>query len=451
MVEVHLRLLETIPRRCARMTDKAACRRDPGREYGQPDSMMEMDVMKRHEWFLQRLSLPAALALSMAACSGGTDAVSEAAETAPQPVTTTVGVRAAHGAPPPAQASEIEVTEVATGLEVPWSLAFLPEGGMLVTERAGRLRHVSDQGEVSEPVAGLPEVWANGQGGLLDVALAPDFSDSRIIYLSFSEAGEDGLAGTSLGRGRLVDDRIEDWQVIFRQQPRLSQGAHFGSRIVFDGDGHLFLALGENNHRPTSQKLDHLQGKVVRLNLDGSVPADNPFVGREDARPEIWSYGHRNQQGAALHPVTGMLWTSEHGPRGGDELNIPLPGRNYGWPLATYGINYSGQPIPEAIGTTAPGTEQPIYYFERSPGLSGMVFYTAERFPPWQGSLFLGGLASTDLIRLELDGERVVSEERLLTDRKPRLRDVRQGPDGYLYLLSETEGKILRVGLAEVP
>lgn len=395
----------------------------------------------------------AVLAGLMIGCSGGETATSGSAPTGASGTSTTsanvptVGVRAAHGAPAPALASDIEIVEFAQGLEVPWALAFLPDGRMLVTERPGRLRYVSAAGELSEPIGGVPEVFAQGQGGLLDVALSPQFPSDHRIYLSYAEAGADGKAGTALGRGRLEDDRIEQWEVIFRQEPKLSTGEHFGSRIVFDRTGHLFLALGENNQRPTAQKLDHLQGKVVRLLPDGSIPPDNPFVGQEGVRPEIWSYGHRNQQGAALHPETGLLWTSEHGPRGGDELNIPAAGKNYGWPLATYGINYSGQPIPEATGTSAPDTEQPLYYFERSPALSGMAFYTAQRFPAWQGSLFLGGLASRDLIRLQLDGETIVAEERLLANRPTRLRDVRQGPDGYLYALSELDGKILRIGL----
>ena len=405
------------------------------------------------------MALPA-LALLAVACRGSeTPAVAAAPAKAPVQVAASAptavvapsasGISAPHGAPAPAKASRLTIEEVAKGLEVPWSLAFLPDGRMLVTERAGRLRYVAPDGALSAPIDGVPGVHAQGQGGLLDVALSPQFSSDGLIYLSYAEPGEGDKATTALGRGRLAGGRIEDWQVIFRQEPRLADAHHFGSRIVFDGKGHLFLALGENNQRPTSQKLDHLQGKVVRLNLDGSVPADNPFVGRDDARPEIWSYGHRNQQGAALHPVTGALWTSEHGPRGGDEVNISAAGRNYGWPLATYGINYSGQPIPEAIGTAAPGTEPPHYYFERSPGLSGMAFYTAERFPAWQGSLFLGGLATTDLIRLQLDGDAVVAEERLLGERRTRVRDVRQGPDGFLYVLSEADGMILRIGLAD--
>lgn len=407
---------------------------------------------------LQWMSMPA-LALLVAGCHGQDAAAPQAAIDTPAPApaasvpvaqpATQTGVRAPHGAPAPAQPSRIAITEVASGLQVPWGLAFLPDGRMLVTERPGSLRYVAADGSLSEPISGVPEVHAQGQGGLLDVALSPDFERDALVYLSYAEPGADGKATTALGRGRLAGDRIEDWQVIFRQEPRIASGHHFGSRIVFDRDGYLFLALGENNERPTSQKLDHLQGKVVRLHQDGSVPQDNPFVGRDDARPEIWSYGHRNQQGAALNPATGVLWTSEHGPRGGDEVNIPQPGKNYGWPLATYGINYSGQPIPEAIGTSAPDTEQPNYYFERSPGLSGMTFYTHERFPAWQGNLFLGGLATMDLIRLQLDGDAVVAEERLLGERKTRVRDVRQGPDGYLYVLSEADGKILRVGLAQ--
>jgi glucose/arabinose dehydrogenase len=383
--------------------------------------------------------------LLLAACSGG-NSTSSLAVDGPSPVAQLNRV-AAHAAPAPAQASQVEVVEVATGLQVPWALAFLPDGRMLVTERPGRLRYVTREGVLSEPIAGVPEVYTEGQGGLLDVALSPDFANDPWIYLSYAEAGSDGQAGTALGRGRLVGDHIEDWQVIFRQEPKLSTGHHFGSRIVFDRSGHLFLVLGENNQRATAQQLDHLQGKIVRLFPDGSIPPDNPFVGKEGARPEIWSYGHRNQQGAALNPVSGQLWTSEHGPRGGDEVNIPQAGKNYGWPLATYGINYSGQAIPEAQGTTAPDTEPPIYWFERSPALSGMAFYTAQRFPAWRGSLFLGGLATRDLIRLQLDGDTVVAEERLLADRPTRLRDVRQGPDGYLYVLSELDGTILRIGL----
>ncbi|ACO77903.1 hypothetical protein AvCA_16890 [Azotobacter vinelandii CA] len=360
-------------------------------------------------------------------------------------------IPSALGAQYPSEKGPVQLDRLAGGLEHPWALAFLPDGrSMLVTERPGRLRLFAD-GRLSEPLDGVPEVFARGQGGLLDVALSPGFTEDRLVYLSYAEAGDDGQAGTSVGRGRLSGDlrRLEDFQVIFRQQPKLSTGIHFGSRLVFDRDGHLFVALGENNQRPTAQDLDKLQGKVVRLYPDGRVPEDNPFVDRQGARPEIWSYGHRNQQGAALNPWTGQLWTHEHGPRGGDEVNIPEAGRNYGWPLATHGINYSFLPIPEARGKTVAGTEPPYYVWEKSPAISGMAFYDAGRFPAWQHSLFIGALVDRCVIRLELDDERIVHEERLLEDLDTRIRDVRQGPDGYLYVLTdEADGKLLRLGLA---
>lgn len=351
----------------------------------------------------------------------------------------------------PSELGTLTTEVVASGLEYPWALAFLPDGRMLVTERPGRLRLVTTDGRLSSPISGVPRVFAQGQGGLLDLALSPDFDKDRRVYLSYAEAGDDGgLAGTAVGRGTLSADgaRLEGFEVIFRQAPKLSSGLHFGSRLVFDRDGYLFVALGENNQRPTAQDLDKLQGKVVRLFPDGRVPGDNPFVGQAGARPEIWSYGHRNQQGAALNPWTGALWTHEHGPRGGDEVNIPRAGRNYGWPRATHGINYTLLPIPEAEGETVPGTEPPLYVWERSPAISGMAFYDAERFPAWRHSLFIGALAQRQLIRLQLDGDKVVHEERLLEDLDTRIRDVRQGPDGYLYLLTdEGDGRLLRVGL----
>lgn len=296
----------------------------------------------------------------------------------------------------------------------------------------------------------MPAVFASGQGGLLDVQLSPDFRQDRLVYLSYAEAGEDGKAGTAVGRGRLSEDggRLEQFEVIFRQQPKLSTGVHFGSRLVFDRQGHLYATLGENNQRATAQDLDKLQGKLVRLRPDGQVPADNPFVGRADARLEIWSYGHRNPQGAALNPWSRAFWVHEHGPRGGDEINIAQPGKNYGWPLATHGINYSLLPIPEARGEAVPGTEAPLHVWKKSPAISGMAFYDAERFPAWQHSLFIGSLAAQALIRLQLDGDRVVHEERLLESLGERIRDVRLGPDGYLYLLTDsTDGRLLRLGL----
>jgi glucose/arabinose dehydrogenase len=346
----------------------------------------------------------------------------------------------------------LEVTTLVKGLEQPWSLAFLPDQqGMLVTERPGNLRLVSAEGKLSAPLSGVPAVWAKGQGGLLDVVLSPDFKQDRTVYLSYAEGGGAGdKAGTAVGRGQLSEDltAIRNFKVIFRQEPKLSVGNHFGSRLVFDRDGYLFITLGENNDRPTAQDLDKLQGKVVRIYPDGKVPDDNPFVGQSGVRPEIWSYGQRNPQGAALNPWTGVLWENEHGPRGGDEINIIERGKNYGWPMATHGINYSGQPIPEAKGKTAEGTVAPHHVWEKSPGLSGMAFYDADRFKPWQHNVFIGALVSQELIRLQFDGDKVVHEERLMGELDKRIRDVRQGPDGYLYVLTDEDDAVLyKVGL----
>ncbi|QBR32238.1 MULTISPECIES: PQQ-dependent sugar dehydrogenase [Pseudomonas] len=346
----------------------------------------------------------------------------------------------------------LEVTTVTQGLQHPWALAFLPDRqGMLVTERPGTLRLITADGKRSEPISGVPKVWAKGQGGLLDVVLSPDFKQDRLVYLSYAEGGGAGdKAGTAVGRGRLSDDlkTISDFKVIFRQEPKLSTGNHFGSRLVFDRDGYLFITLGENNDRPTAQDLDKLQGKVVRIFPDGKVPDDNPFVGQSGVRPEIWSYGQRNPQGAALNPWNGTIWENEHGPRGGDEVNIIERGKNYGWPLATHGINYSLQPIPEAKGKSVEGAVDPHHVWEKSPGVSGMAFYDADRFKPWQQNLFIGALVSQELIRLQFDGDKVVHEERLLGELKQRIRDVRQGPDGYLYVLTdEEEGSLYKVGL----
>ncbi|ANJ56073.1 PQQ-dependent sugar dehydrogenase [Pseudomonas silesiensis] len=346
----------------------------------------------------------------------------------------------------------LEVTPIVEGLDHPWALAFLPDRqGMLVTERPGNLRLVSADGKLSAPLDGVPKVWAKGQGGLLDVVLSPDFKQDRTVYLSYAEGGGKGdKAGTAVGRGQLSQDlkTINNFKVIFRQEPKLSVGNHFGSRLVFDRDGYLFITLGENNDRPTAQDLDKLQGKVVRIYPDGKVPDDNPFVGQTGVRPEIWSYGQRNPQGAALNPWTGVLWENEHGPRGGDEINIIERGKNYGWPLATHGINYSGQPIPEATGKTAEGTVAPHHVWEKSPGLSGMAFYDADRFQAWQHNVFIGALVTQELIRLQFDGDKVVHEERLMGELNKRIRDVRQGPDGYLYVLTdEDDGVLYKVGL----
>ena len=360
----------------------------------------------------------------------------------------------ADAVPQPARSEKaaFEVVEVVTGLEHPWALAFLPDGAMLVTERPGRLRRIGTDGVVSAPIAGLPEIFVDGQAGLLDVVLSPTFAQDRLVYVSFAEPNLRGnKTGTAVARGRLEGDAgegyaLRDVEVIYRQEPKLSSGTHVGSRLAFDDAGFLFVTQGENRVAEAAQDLDKLQGKLVRIRPDGRVPDDNPFVGREGARPEIWSYGHRNMQGAALHPVTRGLWTSEHGPMGGDELNIPEPGRNYGWPIVTHGIDYSGSPVKGSVGKAAEGMTPPHHVWEVSPAISGMLFYSGKAFPAWKGNLFVGALAKSTLIRLELDGDRIVHEERLLTDRHQRIRDVREGPDGAIYVLvDDPNGKVLRI------
>jgi glucose/arabinose dehydrogenase len=343
------------------------------------------------------------------------------------------------------QQGTVRLVTVTDGLVHPWGMAFLPDGRVLVTERPGRLRIVAPDGQISGPLSGVPAVDAVRQGGLLDVAVDPDFSSNGLVYLSYAEK-RDGGNGTSVARGRLTESGLEAVEVIFRQQPAIDSGHHFGSRLVFARDGRLFITLGErNSERDKAQLLDNHLGKVVRIERDGKVPSDNPFVGRAGALPEIWSYGHRNVQGAALHPATGELWTNEHGPKGGDELNRDLPGRNYGWPRVTYGVEYSGAKISDS--GTAPGIEAPVHYWVPSIATSGLLFYTGERFPQWRGSAFVGGLASKQVARLEMDGHRVLSEERLLEGVvKERVRDVEQGPDGLIYLLTdESDGRLLRI------
>ncbi len=339
----------------------------------------------------------------------------------------------------------IRLVTVASGLEHPWGMAFLPDGRALVTERPGRLRIVTLDGTVGPALGGVPAVDAVGQGGLLDVALDPDFAANRLVYLSYAEP-RNGGNGTAVARGRLEDGRLADVQVIFRQQPTVTGGHHFGSRLVFARDDRLFVTLGErNSERARAQSLDTHLGKVVRIERDGRVPADNPFVGRPGALPEIWSYGHRNLQGAALHPGTGELWTIEHGPKGGDELNRTRPGLNFGWPKVSYGVEYSGAKISDS--PTAPGIEPPVHYWVPSIATSGLTFYTGDRFPQWQGNAFVGGLKSGAVSRLEFDGDRVVHEEVLLREVvDDRVRDVEQGPDGFIYLLTdEAEGRLLRM------
>jgi glucose/arabinose dehydrogenase len=353
-----------------------------------------------------------------------------------------------------ADAQALKPVAVARGLSHPWGFAFLPDfgttGRMLVTERDGRMRIVDTRGGVGEPIAGVPAVDARGQGGLLDVVLDPKFGDNRFVYWSYSEPAGGGGNSTAVARGKLessgLQGRLSDVQVIFRQVPRFASTSHFGSRLVFARDGRLFITLGDRfTRRDDAQTLDNHHGKVVRVEADGRVPADNPFVGRAGARPEIWSLGHRNIQGAALHPQTGELWTHEHGPQGGDEVNLTLAGRNHGWPVITYGAEYgSGRKIGE--GTAKAGIEAPLVHWVPSIAPSGMAFLTSERYPGWQGSLFVGALRAQLLVRLELDGRRIVKEERLLQDFDERIRDVRQGPDGWLYLLTDSDnGRIVRL------
>jgi len=347
--------------------------------------------------------------------------------------------------PTPASVNRIvQVQSIAKGLEHPWGLEFLPDKRLLVTERPGRLRLVGADGRVSAPLTGVPEVYASGQGGLLDVAVSPTFAKDRLVYLSFAEAGEGG-AGTAVARGRLGERGLEDTRVIWRQQPKVGGANHWGSRIVFHRDGTLFVTLGDRfNHAERAQDLSATLGKVVRINPDGSAPRDNPFVNRAAALPEIWSYGHRNVQAAALHPETGQLWTVEHGARGGDELNHPEAGKNYGWPVISYGTHYTYLKIGE--GTAKPGMEQPVYYWDPVIAPSGMVVYTGDLFAGWKNNFLIGSLTPGGLVRLVMKDGKVAQEERYLGDLRERIRDVCQAPDGSLYLLTDSrDGQILRI------
>lgn len=342
--------------------------------------------------------------------------------------------------PHQSELATFRVVTVAEGLENPWSMAFLPDGSMLVTERPGRLRIIRAGRLLPEPIAGVPDVRARGQGGLLDVVLHPDFENNHLVYLSYSKPNADASEGTTaIIRGRLEGNALTGVEEIFEARAWSRGGNHFGSRLAFDDEGYLFITVGDRAVRPElgtgpghpAQDLSNHQGTVIRLHDDGRVPADNPFVGREGARPEIWSYGHRNLQGLAIHPETGDIWETEHGPQGGDELNLIRPGRNYGWPVIGYGVQYGGDRIHD--GTAQEGMEQPVHYWVPSIATSGLLVYTGDAFPGWKGNLFVGGMAGEQLARLTLDGQRVVSEETLLRG-FGRIRDVRQGPDGFIYL-----------------
>ncbi len=338
------------------------------------------------------------------------------------------------------------VVTVASGLAHPWGMTFLPGGELLVTERDGRLRVVRDGKLDPQPVSGLPRMMVGGQGGLLDVALDPDYQDNGLIYFAYA-GGRPGSVGTEVARGQLDLDEmtLHDVETIFKVDPKTPGGAHYGGRLQFHPDGTLFVTLGDRySYLDQAQSVENHLGTIVRINPDGSVPDDNPFVGRDDAKPEIYTYGNRNVQGIALRPGTTTIWAHEHGPRGGDELNILKPGANYGWPAITYGIDYSGAIISEK--TEAPGMEQPVVYWDPSIAPSGMTFYDGDAFPEWRGDIFLGALAHRHLRRLEMDGDEVVGQEELLADLNARIRDVVQGPDGMLYVLTDAaNGRILRL------
>jgi glucose/arabinose dehydrogenase len=342
-------------------------------------------------------------------------------------------------------AGDLKIETAAGGLVHPWALAFLPDGRMLVTERPGRMRIVAPDGKLSAPLQGVPKVYASGQGGLLDVVLDRDFAQNKTIYFCFAEPAGGG-ARTAMARAALGDGKLDDVKVIFHQDGPLSSGHHFGCRIAQSADNNLFLTMGEHfTDRDEAQKLTSHLGKIVRIKPDGSAPDDNPFVGRKDAKPEIWSYGHRNAQGASIHPVSGKLWEHEHGAKGGDEINIPQAGKNYGWPVISFGVNYDGTPVGSGKAEM-PGMEQPIKYWVPSIAPSGMAFYTADLFPAWKGSLLVGALAGQMLVRLSLDGEKVTGEERLLQGLRERIRDVRIGPDGAIYLVTDNSaGRVLKV------
>ena len=337
----------------------------------------------------------------------------------------------------------IRVVTVTAGLEHPWGMVFLPDGRLLVSERPGRLRIIKSGKLLPQAVTGLPPIEARGQGGLLDIALHPRFTENGWIYLTYTASGAGGI-GTEVFRGRLSGDQLIDGRVIFRMTPKLGSSRHFGSRLIFDRAGFLYVTLGDRGEQERAQRHEQHPGKIIRLNDDGTVPVDNPFVTRTGALPEIFSLGHRNVQGAALHPTSGLIWTHEHGPQGGDEINVLRSGVNYGWPVITYGVEYViGTRIGE--GTEKPGMAQPLYKWIPSIAPSGMSFYNGDVFPRWRGSLFVGSLKFGLLVRLELDGEKVVAEERLLTD-VGRIRDVREGPDGFIYLLTDaTDGRLLRL------
>jgi glucose/arabinose dehydrogenase len=406
-----------------------------------------------------RLLIPAVLLVASAGAAGYAFQAAQAPHSGVDPrppngATQTPAFAGQTDAPAAKTTVAFDVVTVAEGLDKPWGIAFLPSGKMVVTEKPGRLRVVAADGTLSPAVTGLPPVDARGQGGLLDVLLDRQFASNQLIYWSYSEPAENGTNNTAVARGKLVDGaepRLENVQVIYHQAPSWQSVQHYGGRLVWNRDGTLFVTQGDRSvtsGRMQAQQMDSLIGKIVRINADGTIPKDNPFVGKEGVRPEIWSFGHRNVQAATLNPTTGELWEVEHGTRGGDEINIARKGKDYGWPTIAYGIEYQGAPITGNI-TAKEGMEQPLYYWDPVIAPSGMLFYTGNLFPAWKGSLFIGGMVTKNLVRLDINGDKVVGEERLLKDLQPateRIRDVEQGPDGAIYLLTDNaKGRILKI------
>jgi aldose sugar dehydrogenase len=342
---------------------------------------------------------------------------------------------------PSGQSHQFEVEVLAEGLENPWSIAFLPDGRMLIAERPGRLRFF-ENGQLSPPISGLPPIWQNGQGGLLEVALHPDYENNGWIYLAYASSNDGQKGNTAIGRAKLEGNSLVDFEQLFMGTPQTDLPYHFGCRIVFDEQNRLYFPIGDRGEMENGQKLSNHNGKLMRIHDDGRVPLDNPFIGEDNARPEIYNYGHRNIQGMAIHPETGEIWTHEHGPRGGDEINIEKPGANYGWPIVTFGINYDGTTITN--DTTLPGITDPIHYWVPSIAPCGMCFVTSDKYPNWKNNLMVTALAGQQIQRLSLNGTQVVNTEKLLQG-YARFRDIRQGPDGYLYVLTEGPGQLIRL------